>query len=206
MTPLSASPGTNRPNMFGLYCVDRFGNKELLYRDLNLSSVWPAPLRPRPRPPQIASALEATDKAEGTFFLQNVYESWVPLPKEKIAGLRIIQVLPKTTPNASDPMPGLAGTSPGKQVLGTVPVESDGSAYFRAPARIPLQFQALDSPGPGRADDVTASSISSPVRPPLAPAATSEMPLPCRSIPVLPPRPCGDRPPISRLVRMDPSR
>jgi hypothetical protein len=33
--------------------------------------------------------------------------------------------------------------SPGKQVLGTIPVESDGSAYFRAPAGIPLSFQAL---------------------------------------------------------------
>ncbi|MGA2617572.1 MAG: hypothetical protein ABSF26_08190 [Thermoguttaceae bacterium] len=144
---LVGEPQTNRPNMFGLYCVDRFGNKELLYRDLNISSLWPAPLRSRPRPPQIPSTLVATEKAEGMFFLQNVYESWVPLPKENITGLRIIQVLPKTTPNANDPMPGLAGTSPGKQVLGTVPVERDGSAYFRAPARIPLQFQALDSQG-----------------------------------------------------------
>ncbi len=144
---LVGEPRTNRPNMFGLYCIDRFGNKELLYRDLNLSSVWPVPLWPRPLPPQIPSLLEATEKAEGTFLLRNVYESWVPLPKERIAGLRIIQVLPKTTPNAADPPPGLAGTSPGKQVLGTVPVESDGSACFHAPARIPLQFQALDSQG-----------------------------------------------------------
>jgi hypothetical protein len=144
---LLGEPQTNRPNMFGLYYVDRFGNKELLYRDLNVSSVWPAPLRSRPLPPRIPSTLEATGKAEGRFFLRNVYESWVPLPKERIAGLRIIQVLPKTTPNIADPAPGLAGSSPGKQVLGTVPVESDGSAYFRAPARIPLQFQALDSQG-----------------------------------------------------------
>ncbi|MGA2253535.1 MAG: hypothetical protein ABSG53_02645, partial [Thermoguttaceae bacterium] len=144
---LVGEPRANRPNMFGLYYVDRFGNKELLYRDLNLSSVWPTPLRPRSRPPQVPSPFEAIDKAEGTFFLRNVYESWVPLPKEKIVGLRIIQVLPKTTPNANTPMPGMAGTSPGKQVLGTVPVEKDGSAYLRAPARIPLQFQALDSQG-----------------------------------------------------------
>ena len=30
---------------------------------------------------------------------------------------------------------------------GTVPVEEDGSAFFRAPARVPLQFQALDARG-----------------------------------------------------------
>jgi hypothetical protein len=32
-------------------------------------------------------------------------------------------------------------------VLGTVPVEEDGSAFFRAPAGIPLAFQALDEHG-----------------------------------------------------------
>ena len=32
-------------------------------------------------------------------------------------------------------------------LLGTVPVEEDGSAYFRAPARKPLYFQAVDQTG-----------------------------------------------------------
>jgi hypothetical protein len=32
-------------------------------------------------------------------------------------------------------------------LLGTVPVEKDGSAYFRAPARKPLYFQAVDASG-----------------------------------------------------------
>jgi hypothetical protein len=31
-----------------------------------------------------------------------------------------------------------------------VPVEADGSAYFRAPARVPLAFQALDKSGQAR--------------------------------------------------------
>jgi hypothetical protein len=44
-------------------------------------------------------------------------------------------------------MMGLANASPGKQVLDTVPVEADGSAHFRAPARVPLAFQALDELG-----------------------------------------------------------
>jgi mono/diheme cytochrome c family protein len=58
-----------------------------------------------------------------------------------------VQVLPKTTPHANEPQVGLANASPGKQVLGTVPVEADGSAYFRAPAGIPIAFQALDAQG-----------------------------------------------------------
>jgi hypothetical protein len=136
--------------MFGLYWVDRFGNKELLYRDLNISSLWPMPLRSRHTPPIVVSVRENPQTNEGTYFLQNVYESWPQIPggtSNTITHLRILQVLPKTTPNINQPRVGLANASPGKQVLGTVPVEADGSAYFRAPAGIPLSFQALDRHG-----------------------------------------------------------
>jgi hypothetical protein len=147
---LRGEPGPNRPNMFGLYLVDAFGNKELLYRDPNISSQWPMPLRPRSRPPVTETpptweGVDGEGRPEGTFFVQNVYESWPKLPDVEIASLRIIQVLPKTTPNANQPKVGAANASPGKQVLGTVPVESDGSIYFRAPAGTPVLFQALDA-------------------------------------------------------------
>ncbi len=36
---------------YGLYLVDVFGNKELIYRDPAISCFMPMPLRPRPRPP-----------------------------------------------------------------------------------------------------------------------------------------------------------
>lgn len=144
---LIGEPDSNKANMFGLYLVDAFGNKELLYRDLNIASQWPVPLRPRPRPPVLPNLSDPRLAREGTFFLQDVYESNVDLPRGEIKGLRILQVLPKTTPNANNPSVGLANASPGKQVLGTVPVEPDGSAYFRAPAGIPLSFQALDGRG-----------------------------------------------------------
>jgi len=145
---LIGEPTWNPANMFGIYLVDCFGNKELLYRDPNISSLWPMPLRPREQPPALPSMLEVTAKNEGTYFLQNVYESWPALPRDvRIHRLRIVQVLPKTTPHANQPTVGLANASPGKQVLGTVPVEADGSAYFRAPAGIALAFQALDEVG-----------------------------------------------------------
>ncbi len=148
---LRGEPGTNLPNMFGLYLCDAFGNKELLYRDPNISSQWPIPLRPRTKPPVLEMSshwAESTpEQPEGTFFLQNVYESWPKLPEVEIHQLRIVQVLPKTTPHANNPRVGAANASPGKQVLGTVPVEPDGSAYFRVPARTPILFQALDAQG-----------------------------------------------------------
>jgi hypothetical protein len=145
--PLVGEAEANAANLFGLYLVDRFGNKELLYRDLNISSLWPMPLRPRPMPPQASVAAKSAAGAEGTFFLQNVYASWPELPREPIRRLRIVEVLPKTTPHIDAPAVGLPHAAPGKQVLGTVPVETDGSAWFRAPARIPLSFQPLDARG-----------------------------------------------------------
>jgi len=143
--PLIGEPSANPPNQFGLYLVDRFGTKELLYRDPEISSLWAMPLRPRPAPPGLPA--ETAAEASGTFFLQDVRSAWPSLPDVPIRGLRIVQVLPKTTPHANTPTVGLANASPGKQVLGTVPVEADGSAFFRAPAGIPLAFQALDDRG-----------------------------------------------------------
>jgi hypothetical protein len=147
--PLIGEPHANRANMFGIYLVDRFGNKELLYRDTSIGSLWPTPLRARRRPASLPSRVAEEEPREGTFLLQDVYASWPQISRssDAVKRLRIVQVLPKTTPHANTPRVGLANASPGKQVLGTVPVEADGSAYFRAPAGIPLAFQALDERG-----------------------------------------------------------
>jgi hypothetical protein len=146
---LLGEPFANKPNMFGIYLVDRFGNKELLYRDANVGSLWPIPLRARPAPPALPTVSEQVRSDSGVFWLQDVHASWPELRAADgvVKSLRIIQVLPKTTPHANTPRVGRANASPGKQVLGTVPVEEDGSAYFRAPAGIPLAFQALDERG-----------------------------------------------------------
>ena len=45
------------------------------------------------------------------------------------------------------PNMGITRDDPGKCVLGTVPVEQDGSAHFRVPAGVIVFFQALDEHG-----------------------------------------------------------
>jgi hypothetical protein len=149
---LVGEPKANASNLFGIYLVDACGNKELLYRDLNVASVWPALLRPRP--PVVTKAVlsdpadgAAAAPAEGVYFVQDVHASAPALPPGSVKRLRVVQVLPKSTPGINNPTMGLANASPGKQVLGTVPVEADGSACFRAPAGVPLAFQALDARG-----------------------------------------------------------
>ncbi len=145
---LVGEPGPNTPNMFGIYLADGFGNKELLYRDPAISSLWARPLAKRTPPPEVATSAADPGKDSGTFFLSDVMESWPRLPTNTpVTQLRIIQVLLKTTPNADSPRVGAAFAAPGKQVLGTVPVEADGSAFFEVPARTPVLFQAVGARG-----------------------------------------------------------
>ncbi len=47
----------------------------------------------------------------------------------------------------NSPNMGITADDPGKCVLGTVPVEADGSAYFRVPSGVIVFFQALDARG-----------------------------------------------------------
>ena len=145
--PLIGEPTGNPANIFGLYFVDAFGNRELVYRDPNIASAWPIPLRPRDKAPALPVLRAEDAERQGVYFLQNVHASAPGLEPGTVKRLRIVQVLPKSTPGANNPTVGAANASPGKQVLGTVPVEVDGSACFRAPAGVALAFQALDEQG-----------------------------------------------------------
>ncbi len=134
---------------YGIYLIDSFGNRELIYRDPAIACLDPIPLRPRPRPPVIPPAnVPAPDVRTGIIAVMNVYDSafdWPPATK--VAALRIVQLFPKATPREFEPNIGAGRQSLARGVLGTVPVESDGSACFEAPASVPLYFQALDSRG-----------------------------------------------------------
>jgi hypothetical protein len=142
-------PNVKDDNYTGLYYFDRFGNLELLYADPNFSCMYPTPLSPRPVPPVVASSLDPDLGDEGEFILTDVRQSFFPLPESRpIRSLRIFQVLPKTSTHvANQPRIGHANAESARMFLGTVPVEKDGSAYFRAPARKPLYFQAVDESG-----------------------------------------------------------
>ena len=80
--------------------------------------------------------------------LVNVYDSKEPFPEGvKIKRLRLVQLLPKTTPLGHNPAIGAGMQKGARQVLGTVPVEEDGSAFFKMPVNVPIYFQALDENG-----------------------------------------------------------
>jgi hypothetical protein len=142
-----------------VYWIDRDGNRELIYRDPAIACESPIPLAARPRPPvlpdetvQTAAARRAHAAAgetpTATIALMNVYRSDFAWPAgTKIKALRVIQLLPKSTPPPNEPRIGVAEQTNARAVLGTVPVEADGSAYFEAPVGRPIYFQALDDRG-----------------------------------------------------------
>jgi len=68
-------------------------------------------------------------------------------PPGSVRRLRIVGVPPKLDPRMNYPSLGVTNDDPGKFVLGTVPVEEDGSAYFRVPAGVPFFVQALNEEG-----------------------------------------------------------
>lgn len=145
--PLVWEPKANDPAALGLYYLDAFGNRELIYRDPAIGSENPCPLAARPVPPVLEDTLPPEAPPVGEMLLSDVYEGLGDVPRGTIKALRIVQVFPKTTVVANSPPIGLAGEENGRAILGTVPVETDGSARFLVPALKPVLFQALDEDG-----------------------------------------------------------
>jgi len=109
----------------------------------------PRPLIKRTReriiPPRIDPA-----QSTGTLILDNVYlgRNMAGIEKGQIKKLLVLETLPKPL-NYGDGMHDFIPISHGgtftlERILGTVPVEPDGSAHFELPANRPLFFIALD--------------------------------------------------------------
>ncbi len=146
----------NAQSNYGIYLVDSFGNRELLYRDPAIACLDPIPLRARPRPHVVptgtiqaqADRPAGAGVSNGTVAIMNVYESRQEWPKDvRIRELRVVNVFPKDNAMQDVPNIGAAAQSLSRGVLGTVPVEADGSAYFKVPAGAPIYFQLLDERG-----------------------------------------------------------
>ncbi|MDR1383125.1 MAG: NPCBM/NEW2 domain-containing protein [Planctomycetaceae bacterium] len=151
-------------NNYGIYLLDSFGNRTLLYRDPDISCQSPTPIRAREIPPimphkvLVAKPLQRGEKFVPTdpemlpktavVGVINVYDTAREIPKgTKIKELRIVQLLPKTNPYAHDPAIGYGDQKGARMILGTVPVEKDGSALFNMPVNIPIYFQAVNEDG-----------------------------------------------------------
>ena len=91
------SHNPDRHHNWALYVVDRYGNRELLYVDPEISSKRPSPLCPRVRPPMLASSVEPALAKEnlGVFSVQDVYHGLGPeVARGRVKYLRVAEEVP----------------------------------------------------------------------------------------------------------------
>ena len=135
-----------RHNAYGIYLLDTLGGRELIYRDPQMSSFSPIPVKPRPTPPVLPNVVQSPeDEKTGVFYVENVYRSTQSIPPGSVKHLRVLRLYPQTI--ETPPGRGKAIIDMPKRIEGTVAVAKDGSVAFRAAAGRPLTFQLLDENG-----------------------------------------------------------
>lgn len=135
----------------GIWLVDRNGVETLLLegeRDL----FDPMPVAPRHKPFAIPQNRNYSGEP-GTYYVQNVYEGthMTGVEPGSVKYLRVVESPEKRTwtnggwNGQGEQAPGMNWHSfENKVILGEVPVEADGSAYFKVPAGKFVYFQLLD--------------------------------------------------------------
>jgi len=150
--------GTTRPDRGGrirwagarldLYLVDAYGGIELVYRDPDgLSALYPMLLEPRPDPHVTPDRSAGKSTPHGEMVIQDVHRGLPESMRDQARSIRVFEVHERhihTSP--CNLWVGIGGFST-KTVLGRVPVEEDGSAYFRVPANKALLLSVLDKDG-----------------------------------------------------------
>ena len=145
---------TGQGEQMGLYLLDVFGNEILLHTEAP-GCFDPMPLGPRARPPVIPSRRDFENKP-GTFYVQDVYQGthMAGVKRGEVKWLRVVESPEKrfwtrtVWGGQGIEGPAMNWTDFGnKRILGTVPVEADGSAYFEVPSDTFVYFQLLDENG-----------------------------------------------------------
>jgi hypothetical protein len=135
----------SRASRYGLYALDSWGNRARIYSDPEFNCYQPVPLLSRIKPGQIA-AIEANHKkpkTTGTVFIQDIYEGMTGIERGRVKYVRVMGALAWPWTDRNGGM-GMNVDVHRKRVYGVVKVHKDGSAYFNAPAKKNIFFQALD--------------------------------------------------------------
>ncbi|MDP7290049.1 MAG: formylglycine-generating enzyme family protein, partial [Phycisphaerae bacterium] len=134
---------------WGIYLVDVFDNM-LLLKELPGELLFePIPFRKTPRPQLIPSRVD-TSRKDGVMYMTDVYggRGLGGVPKGAVKKLRIFSYqFAYHGMGGQINRVGLDGPGDVKRIMGTVPVEADGSALFTVPANTPISIQPLDADG-----------------------------------------------------------
>ncbi len=138
----------------GIYLLDVFGNEILLHTE-GPGCFDPMPLAARPRPPVMPTRRDY-DNDEGFLYVADVYRGthMAGVKRGSVKYLRVVES-PEKRNWTDSAWNGQGAIAPAmnwhdfnnKRILGTVPVEEDGSAYFEVPSDRYVYFQLLDKDG-----------------------------------------------------------
>ena len=142
--------------LFKLYLMDVYGNRELIYESCH-NVLHAVPVRTRRVPPAQPDcvAWPGTGKNRqtpepGVMYNADVYQGVPDLPPGTVKYLRVLQMDARTYSSwlrdgrFSGPVVSAVQDDGVKRILGTVPVQPDGSVAFKVPAGRALHFQLLD--------------------------------------------------------------
>ena len=123
------------------------GQEKILYSGLNLPLHEPRPIVGRPRERTVPSRRDSGTQM-ATVYLSDVYSgrNMAGVKRGDVKKLLLLEDLPKPANfhgGGSQPI-GHGVTSTLKRILGTVPVEADGSASFEVPPMRSIYFALLD--------------------------------------------------------------
>ncbi|MDR2954961.1 MAG: SUMF1/EgtB/PvdO family nonheme iron enzyme [Prevotella sp.] len=136
-------------DLWGMYLVDVFDNVTCLMKQEGEGFISPIIVRKTEIPPAIPDRVKLDEK-EATVFIQDIYEGegLRGVPKGTIKELRIHGYEYAYLNTRSDHYAqGIQSGWDIKRLLGTVPIEEDGSVIFKVPANTPISIQPLDKDG-----------------------------------------------------------
>ena len=142
----SCQPNSKSP--WGVYLVDVFDNFVPICVEPGVAMLEPVPLRRTKRPKIIADKVNTSTK-EAVVYLNDVYAGGglKGVPRGTVKRLRLFAFDYGYQRLANHTYIGIEGPWDVHRIVGTVKVESDGSAAFRVPANTPLAVQPLDEEG-----------------------------------------------------------
>ncbi len=135
--------------LWGIYLVDVFDNMVLIREEERHALLEPLPLRKTPRPPVVPPKAKP-NRNDALVYMADIYAGpgLKDVPRGTVKRLRVFTYHFGYQKIAGiEHRVGADGPWEVKRVLGTVPVEPDGSAMFRIPAKTPLSLQPLDAQG-----------------------------------------------------------
>ena len=139
----------DKNDLWGIYLVDKFDNVTCLHKMEGEGYISPIAVRKTVTPPAIPDRVKLDDK-QATVFIQDIYEGegLKGIPRGTVKSLRLHAYEYAYVQTQSDHnWHGIQSGWDIKRLLGTVPVEEDGSVIFKIPANTPVSIQPLDKDG-----------------------------------------------------------